>query len=69
MSDDIDYTTAQTFQVEDRVELHPACDLWMRGARYGTVKRMEFGFIWVEMDHQQVHKLQQLTALMLRHIR
>lgn len=23
----------------DRVELHPATDLWMRGARYGTVVR------------------------------
>ena len=21
----------------DRVELHPGCDLWMQGARYGTV--------------------------------
>lgn len=21
----------------DRVELHPGCDLWMRGAKYGTV--------------------------------
>lgn len=25
------------YEVGDRVELHPACDLWMRGARYGTV--------------------------------
>lgn len=23
--------------VGDRVELHPGTDLWMRGARYGTV--------------------------------
>lgn len=23
--------------VGDRVELHPGCDLWMRGARYGDV--------------------------------
>jgi hypothetical protein len=23
--------------VGSRVELHPACDLWMRGARFGTV--------------------------------
>lgn len=27
----------QTYTVDDRVELHPGCDLWMRGARYGTV--------------------------------
>ena len=25
------------YGVGDRVELHPATDLWMRGARYGTV--------------------------------
>ena len=25
------------YSVGDRVELHPACDLWMMGARYGTV--------------------------------
>ena len=27
-----------TFTVGDRVEIHPGCDLWMMGARYGTVK-------------------------------
>ena len=26
-----------TIAVGDRVELHPGTDLWMRGARYGTV--------------------------------
>jgi len=25
------------YSVGDRVELHPGTDLWMRGARYGTV--------------------------------
>ena len=25
------------YGVGDRVELHPGCDLWMRGARFGTV--------------------------------
>jgi hypothetical protein len=25
------------YGVGDRVELHPATDLWMRGARYGVV--------------------------------
>jgi len=28
------------YNVNDRVEIHPATDLWMRGARYGTVTRM-----------------------------
>ena len=27
-------------RVGDRVELHPALDLWMRGARYGTVTNL-----------------------------
>jgi len=25
------------FRAGDRVQMHPATDLWMRGARYGTV--------------------------------
>lgn len=27
-------------KVGDRVELHPANDLWMRGARFGTVLKV-----------------------------
>lgn len=27
------------YNVGDRVEIHPGSDLWMRGARYGTVVR------------------------------
>ena len=29
------------YDVGDRVELHPAMDLWMRGARYGKVVAFE----------------------------
>lgn len=29
---------ANGYRTGDRVELHPGTDLWMRGARYGTVK-------------------------------
>lgn len=25
------------YRIGDRVELHPGCDLWMRGAKFGTV--------------------------------
>ena len=25
------------YEIGDRVEIHPATDLWMRGARYGEV--------------------------------
>lgn len=28
------------YGVGDRVEIHPGTDLWMRGARFGTVVRM-----------------------------
>jgi hypothetical protein len=28
------------YTIGDRVELHPGCDLWMRGAMYGTVVGM-----------------------------
>lgn len=29
-----------TFAVGDRVEIHPGTDLWMMGARYGTVRKI-----------------------------
>lgn len=32
--DGIDYT------IGDRVEIHPGCDLWMQGARFGEVVGM-----------------------------
>ena len=40
----------RTYKVGDRVELHPGCDLWMRGARYGTVMNMEGEEVRVELD-------------------
>jgi len=43
--------TVQTpFKVGDRVELHPACDLWMRGARFGTITKITKTFVWVKLD-------------------
>lgn len=32
------------YSVGDRVELHPGCDLWMRGARYSTVTSIPRGW-------------------------
>ena len=29
-----------TFQPGERIQLHPATDMWMRGARYGAVVKM-----------------------------
>lgn len=43
-----------------RVELHPGCDLWMRGARFGTVVREKGDTVWVKMDHPQVKRLVRL---------
>lgn len=33
-----------------RIELHPACDLWMRGARFGTVQKVGRKYLTVKMD-------------------
>lgn len=41
------------YETSDRVELHPGTDLWMRGARYGTVVGMSLtpnDRIKVELD-------------------
>lgn len=67
MSDTNDYTNNQTFQPGDRVELHPGCDLWMRGARYGTVKRLlSVGRVRVQLD--KVGTPVTSTVQSLRHI-
>ena len=39
-----------TFEVGDRVEIHPGCDLWMMGARFGTV----VGVVPTSMDRVRV---------------
>lgn len=44
--------------VGDKVELHPACDLWMRGATTGTIHSIRNGIVRVRMDHYQVKRLQ-----------
>lgn len=42
----------RVFRKGTRVELHPALDLWMRGARYGTVTRIgKRGAIYVKLDN------------------
>jgi len=41
----------EVFRVGQRVQLHPATDMWMRGARYGVVKRlMRTGAVAVTLD-------------------
>ena len=38
------------FRVGDRVELHPACDLWMMGARFGEVIKLTTRGVRVKLD-------------------
>src|SRR5262245_22656972 len=42
--------TIRDFKVGNRVSLHPATDLWMRGARFGTVRRMTRTHVHVHVD-------------------
>lgn len=42
--------TITDFKPGDRVELHPATDLWMRGARYGNVVRIGQKLLHVKLD-------------------
>ena len=41
-----------------RVEISPHFDLWMQGARFGTVRKVVDGVVTVKMDHPQVRRLQ-----------
>lgn len=38
------------YRVGDRIETHPATDLWMRGDRYGTITRVGRKYLSVDMD-------------------
>lgn len=45
------------YQVGDRVEISPSCDLWMMGARYGEVVKVGRKLIHVKLDRTgKVHK-------------
>ncbi len=57
-----------------RVELHPACDLWMRGAKYGEIVRYDGEHdgepaFKVRMDHSQVRRLVRIKASLLRRVK
>ena len=42
--------TVSDFATGDRVEIHPCTDLWMMGARFGTVIKLGRKFVHVELD-------------------
>lgn len=41
---------AKTFSFKERVRVHPACDLWMMGARYGNVVKVTRTRVHVFLD-------------------
>ncbi len=51
-----------------RVEISPHFDLWMRGARFGTVKKITpiSGIAHVRMDHPHVKKIQKFSVVDLK---
>jgi hypothetical protein len=42
--------TDQDFSVGDRIQLHPATDAWMRGDRFGQIRKVGRKFYHVAMD-------------------
>ena len=65
-----DYSASQTFTAGDRVEIHPNCDLWMQGARYGTIVRPSIAVTdayMVRMDRADVEGLKTFRIDRLRH--
>ena len=43
-------TDPADFTIGTRVQLHPATDLWMMGARYGTVVKVTRTRVHVKLD-------------------
>lgn len=42
--------TSKAFKIGDRVQLHPATNLWMRGDRYGTIIKIGRLLVHLKMD-------------------
>lgn len=55
------------FKPGDRVELHPATDLWMAGARYGTVVSTGRKNVVVDLDRLGRRK-KEIRAYLLRKV-
>lgn len=48
------------YRVGDRIELHPATDLWMRGARYGIVAAIGRKYVHIRLS---MHEVKQYRVL------
>lgn len=51
-----DIAWAKTIPAWSRIELSPACDLWMRGARFATVMEHGHSTMKVRVDGLKGHK-------------
>jgi len=67
-----DYSSDNVFQEGDRVELSPACDLWMRGAKFGTVvsvyRKQAPRIYYLKMDNPRVKREVRSTADLIRKV-
>jgi hypothetical protein len=65
MSDNYYGNEVRDFHEGARVELHPATDLWIRGARYGDVVKVGRTKVHVKLDRTgRVHRI--VPALLRR---
>lgn len=60
-------------RIGTRVELSPACDLWMQGAKYGRIERIDLDehgreIVTVRMDHPAVKRLQRFFPAYLMRV-
>lgn len=51
MNRQIEISGGQLACAGDRIELHPATDWWMRGARYGVIIKTVYAIAYVQLDH------------------
>ena len=63
---DYDVVTFAQWRVGDRVEIHPACDAWMRGARFGTITAKIGGRLRIRMDHPGIKRCLYLDSSYVR---
>lgn len=65
----MEYGSPEVRKIGARVELSPGFDLWMRGAKYGTVRKVTGDIASVKMDHWQVRKLVRCNVADLKPLR
>jgi hypothetical protein len=66
MSENYYGTTLADLTVNDRVAIHPACDLFMQGALYATV--VKIGRKWIHATFDRDGKTRQINPNLLRKV-